>query len=538
MHDDAQAMLPDETMQPLSAPELSSVEPQGETDTQSSPPWYDRPRSIPYKIASRLSRWTGGRVKSPAYHRSLQFRRKHDTKDLEKYRVSPDEHVQTWYFWTLEFFTPDNIAVLRGALERLKPAGQEYGECGPANWLRQERGRQGSSMELYLVPKEGRAWGPGHYCALPSFAKAAHGTIANITPSLTTLTMSFRLKDSERDWLDDELHRDHQPKIFQRPNGVVSISNVWLQQRAIVRERREKWAHEVTEWHRRHFPGLLSTNEEAVSCCLLDVIDGAEPFISETSNLLGALDLARTTAVYEYRAKDGQVLATMSRTANTDDASHLHLVSMTLNQLQSYEAAGYGSDNCGRISRFDSMFRRGFTSIALHRVLDFYNRKVVLARDSAAAIVGSRSATKALARVRADTAQCIDAAVVARELCHAAKTGWIPSDLLSFTYKPFFLNEKAQPLAEIIHERITRQSSELLADVAALNESLSVQADLLSAHANLKLQPWIIGLAIVSMLAGVLAAIGPVHDLLQPRTSVALPQLASPKSVDHPPKKI
>jgi len=484
-------------------------------------------------MASRLSRWTRGRVKSPAYHSSLQFHREHDAKHLEKYRISPDEHVQTWCLWTLEFFTPDNIAMLRCALERLKPAGLEYDESGPADWLKQERGRQGSSMELYLVPKGGLAWGPGHYCALPSFAKAARGTIANITPSLTTLTMSFRLKETERDWLDDELHRDHPSRIFQRPNGVVSISNVWSQQRAITKERRQKWKHEATEWHRKHFPGLLSANGEAVSCCLLDVIDGAEPFFSETSNLLGALDLARSTAIYEYRTKDGQVLATMSRSTNTDGADDLHLVSMTSNQLQSYEAADYGSDNSGRISRFDSMFRRGFTSIALHRVLDFYNRKVVLARDNAAAIVGSRSATKALARVRTDTAQCIDAAVIARELRHAAKTGWIPSDLLPFSYKPFFPIEKARPLAKSIHERIARQSSELLADVEALNESLSVQADLLSAHANLKLQPWIIGLAVVSMVAGVLAAIGPVHDLLQPRAPAALLQPASPKSVDQ-----
>ncbi|WDF75257.1 hypothetical protein [Novosphingobium sp. KACC 22771] len=487
------------------------------TEAQIHLPWYRRRKSIWFKIAAHLSRLTNGHVKSPGYYRSLEFQREHDAKDFERYRISPNEHVRTWCLWTVEFYTPDNIGKLRDALDRLKPAGMEYEERGPGQWLRQNRGRAGNSMELYFVPKGRPGLGIGHYCPLPDFAEGAHGTIENATPSLTILTMHFLLKDSERDCLEIELHRDHPSKITQKPKGVLSISGVSDEQRRAVEDKRLHWISQATSWHRENFPGLLSGNGELVSSCVLDVVDGAEPLGVERTNLLEALDLVRSYEVYENRMRDGQGLLKLSRGAGSARLGGLRLLSINRERLAEFETVGYGNDDDGRVAHIDAMFRRTYTWIALPRVLDFYDRRAVQARDGAAALVGSRNASRALERVRADTAQSIDAAVIARELHGAAKTGRLPRCEMDFILRPIFANDKARPLAQTIRERVTHQAAELLADVEALNESLTVQANLLSAHANLKLQPWIITLAVISAIAGVIAAIGPLHDLMWPK---------------------
>lgn len=498
-----------------SAPE--SVNDPVPTEVHTHLPWYRRRKSIRFKIAAHLSRLTNGHVKSPGYYRSLEFQRKHDAEDFERYRISPNEHVRTWCLWTVEFYTPDNIGKLRAALDRLKPAGMEYEERGPGQWLRQNRGRTGNSMELYFVPKGRPGLGIGHYCPLPDFAEGAHGTIENATPSLTMLTMHFLLKDSERDCLEIELHRDHPSKITQKPKGVLSISGVSDEQRRVVEDKRLDWISQATSWHRENFPGLFSGNGELVSSCVFDVVDGAEPLGAERTNLLEALDLVRPYEVFENRTRDGQSLLKLSRGAGRERLGGLRLLSINRERLSEFEALGYGSDDDGRVAHLDAMFRRTYTWIALPRVLDFYERRAVQARDGAAALVGSRNASRALERVRADTAQSIDAAVIARELHGAAKTGWLPRCEMDFILRPMFANDQALPLAQTIRERVAHQAAGLLADVEALNESLTVQANLLSAHANLKLQPLIIALAAVSMIASVIAAFSTVRDMVPPK---------------------
>jgi hypothetical protein len=494
----------------------------GETAAQNEreirPPWYRRRKSLRFKIMERLSRLTKGRVKSPGYYRSSDIQREYDVSDIEKYRISPDEHVESWCLWTAEFYTPDNVHRLRTALDRLKPTAFEGAGNAPGDWLRKSRGRAGNSMELYLVPAGGFGWGIGYQCPLPEFAKGAHGTIENITPSLTMLTMHFLLSDAERDWLDKGLHSDRPGRITQKPQGVLGISSVSDEQRRLVEEKRRSWVDQATTWHRKYFPGLLASSGEAVSSCLLDVVDGVEPFGGERSSLLEAIDHARSTDLMEHKAQDEKIIVLISKRFGRDEPRDLLLMAIGKKYLLEFAAPGYERNDDGHVGHFDAIFRRNYTWIALPRILDFYQRRTALARDGAATIVGSRNASKALARVRADAAKSIDAAVVARELRDAVNTGWVPRCEMSFELRPWRKGEQPRDLAQTLGDQIARQATDLLSDVEALNDSLAMQANLLSAHANLKLQPLIIGLAAISMLAAVISTSVAVHDVLAPKS--------------------
>lgn len=496
------------------AAELTDGPAQDQSDVDVRLPWYHRRKSVRFQITAWLSRYTNGRVKSPGYYSLAVLQRKNDIKDLEKYRISPNEHVQSWCLWTAEFYTPDNIEQLQASLDRLKSAGFEYDEHRPSGWLRANRGRAGNSMELYLVPKGKATLGIGHYCPLPRFAKGAQGTIANVTSSLTMLTMHFLLEDVERDWLDQELHLDHPGRITQESQGVLSTSGVSEEQRRLVEEKRLSWINQVTEWHHENFPGLLSSSGERVSCCLLDIVDGADPLGSARSSLLEALDLARSIDVSEYKSPEGQNLIHLIRGGGRGILGHVHLMVIKKDCLPAFEASGYGNNDDGGVAHLDALFRRTFSWIALPRILEFFERRAAVTRDGAAAIIGSSNASKALARVRNDTAKSMDAALIARELRDGAQSGWIPQCEMDFALRPWRDDKPPLSLAHVLRDQITYRSKNLLADVEALNNSLTVQANLLSAHANLKLQPLIIGLAAISMFAGLIAAASTVRDLL------------------------
>jgi hypothetical protein len=481
--------------------------------------WYHRHQSARYRLVNRFSKITRGWIRSPLFHSSVAYHCKNDLKDIGRERVCVSERVQTWSFWTAEFYTPDNINTLYEALDRLESAGFQCADRNPAKWLRQTRSLPGSSLELYLTPKGKQAWGIGHYCDLPPFADSAVGTILCVTPSLTMLVTHFLLKAEERCYFDEELHLDHPTRIIQNPGGSISTLSPELEQRRLVHERREARLMQATAWHRAHFPGLLSTHDERVSACEFSTIEGVVPLSRERSNLLAALDLDWSPEIFEGPAAAERRPFLLSRPMRSDHDVDLLFLSSTLADFREQDAEHYGHDGDLRYAaRLDDYFRHTFARAALPRVLRFYALRTAEARDGAAGIVGSRNASKALARVRADTAQCMDASVIARELRDAAKAKHLPRIDMDFALRA---KGRASPmiLGKVLHKSIIRDAQELLENVEALNSGLHAQANLLSAHANLKLQPWIIGLAILSLIAGMIAAIGPAKDLLTPSES-------------------
>ena len=126
---------------------------------------------------------------------------------------------------------------------------------------------------------------------------------------------------------------------------------------------------------------------------------------------------------------------------------------------------------------------------------------------------------KALARLRTDSARCIDAATIARELLDILGDRWHGFHDMAFVERAESPRARRSPtgphsLREVTRARFTADAKSLLANVQELNAGLNAQANLLSAHDNLRLQPWIILLALVSMAAGIVAAVPSAKEFL------------------------
>jgi hypothetical protein len=477
--------------------------------------WYDRRHSARYRAIEFLSLLTRGRIKGPFYYGSVAYHREHDPEEWRKARPKRSEHVVTWALWTVEAYTPDNINALLQRLDDLRPVSESVGNRRPGDWLRATRAKPGSSFNLPFRPKGAKSLVPsGFSLPIPPFAKHSAATIISATPSLTFLASFHLLRDDERMRLDAVAHTDHPTKITALGRGVA-ISTPDLEMRRLVDEQRAAWVRSATDWQREHFGGLFCASGDTIPTCEFSTIVGARPFAKrpkgESSNLLECLGLIWSPLVFDSQsAKDEPQLCFCPWVRSTKTA-HYSIVTMPADAFTALDAEAWGGDDEGRIFRLDERIRRTFAAWSALRVVGHFTDQIARARDQAAAVVGSRNAAQALSRVRRDSAQCFDAATVARELEEHAK-------LISMERLPLRLRDlqskPSRTFSDVLERTLTERSKRLVADVAELNSNLHAQANLLSAHANLKLQPWIIVLAIASAVAGIISALEPARKAI------------------------
>ena len=469
--------------------------------------WYSRRGSFRYRLQHLLFRLSKGLIKSPMYYRSLAFHAKRDSEGDRERPIPDAEHVRVYGIWTTEFFTPDNVHNLSRQLERLEASQPTIPGRSLAEFLENQRANPGSSLELYLFPpgEKRLPFSSGHQCELPRFASSAQGTVTMLTPSLTALVTYFKLREGERSRIEEAVHRTYQTRVTPWGTGVTA-SSPSLERRAHINRIRGEWRAEATKWHRKNFRGLLSNNGEEPEMCELAVLEG----VSEGSReMMDALALSFSYSKFAGPAGDASKPIRYFPYLGGDDLQSHSVMALDSAQLPHIDTSGYQAGETGAAHYVDSQFRATFCVWALLRVFRFYQRRLAKTRDGAANVIGNARASKALAKVRADFAVCVDAASIGRELLEIDSTFARYQSDIDLEPESSDWPQSSQTLVEVIQEELPRQAQGLLRNVEDLNSALQSQANLLSAHANLRLQPWIILLALLSLIVGAIAA-GPV----------------------------
>ncbi len=270
---------------------------------------------------------------------------------------------------------------------------------------------------------------------------------------------------------------------------------------------------------------MFCVNGEPVPTCEITTADGLAPFPLAWDNrrdgeVLTALDWNGSDPFIPSDPSSEGLFYTPFPGHGDDDARHA-LVAATREAFERQESSGWGDGEDRFLYPFDRSFRPIVAQWAILHVLSFYRRRVSSARDGFANVVGRQRATRALGQVRLQTADCADAATVARGINEGIADYTLRVSHAGLTLRRRAHDDEERRMDVALRETLTWRADSLLRDVSQLNETLHAQAALLSAHANLKLQPWIIVLALVSFLAGAVAAIGPARELLgwQPKAA-------------------
>lgn len=498
--------------------------------------WYHRRKSIRYKVVNSISRMTRGRIASPYIRSITDFHRRRDASENEKSRPADSQHFKTWVVWAVEAYTPANISGLIEGLSKLQPV-QRGPDRDPVAWLRKNRYNPGSSLELYLH-KPGSSPTMGFHLDVPAFVEYGAGTIWTATPSLTLLTMMFVLTDEERSRFETALKADYTTRIEPTNSHGAMIFSPELERRRAIRETRADWSRQASDWFGKHFPGLFCVDGEPHPTSEVTTADGLEPFPDRWDNrrdgsILTALNWNGSDPFVPSDLASQGLFYTPFPGHGGDDTRHA-LVAATREAFERQEASGWGDGEDRFLYPFDRLFRPIVAQWAILHVLALYRRKVSSARDGFANVIGRQSALRALGKVRLQTADCADAATVARGINEGIADHALRVYHAGLTLKRRSNDDEERRMDMALRETLTWRANGLLRDVSELNETLHAQASLLSAHANLRLQPWIIVLAVVSFVAGAIAAIGPARELLgwQPKAtaiSAAPARIANPQ---------
>lgn len=507
-------------------------------------PWFSRHKSLRYRLILRLSRWTHGRIRSPHYHSAKAFYREKDAQENASCRPRPEQKVETFGFWATEAYTPETATQLLSSLEKLKSSYRGLGDRDPASWVRRQRRRPGSSFYLYFS-RPGAHGSLGSFeIELPSFAEAATAAVWSATPSLTLLTVAIELSSSERARIHELLHADHPTKITVNGNRSLSISGPDLERRRLVEEIRSKWIDEATLWFANHFPGFFTRAGEPVPTCELTVLTDIAPFPSGSTAGSEQNDHQLRDAL---RMSGGDVFVTPAQGdpaifyapfLDGADRRDCHsILAMTRSGFESIKADAWGDDQARFFWAYNDSARQIVAHWSIVRVLEKFSDRVWSTRDQFADLIGGSRATAALGKVRRHTAECTDAVTIAREVNRGVQDGLLGNHAEGFVLQDPFGSSEPREARTALRDILRSSTKRLSQDLTELNAALHSQAALLSAHANLRLQPLIMILAAVSMLAGVVAAIEPIKKILLSDRSTPTSTLPQPMVDHHHPYK-
>ena len=519
--------------------DAGSVEAAVEEPTHRAMTWYNDPATLRHRTITHLARLTGGRIRSP-HHRSVQrFHRERDVLENEECRPSSDQRIRTWVLWATEAYTPAHVQRLLAALAALRPT-QIGDDRDPEEWIRRQRGRPGSRLYMHFQRSGSSSRPLGFDTKMPDFADYCLGTLWSATPSLTMLTMTFFLAEQERGRFEALLRADHPTRLEPHGASSIGIHSPELERRRVIAETRADWRRQATGWFARSAPGLLNGTPGGFSTCELTVLHGltphpaprCEPSDRRDARLLTALDLRASIVFAPGSAELSEAGETGGRGPffapypSHDHSSARHAsVSIEEHDFHAADASFWGDGESRHAHRFEEAFRDVPAQFAVNHVVDHFGDRVLASRDALATLVGRTRAGAALGRIRRDTAECADAATVARDIRAAAADGSLIRSDAGLVLRRNHSSDERPRLGASLRENLERTAGDLTRDVADLSSTLHAQASLLSAYANLRLQPWIVLLAILSMLAGLAAAIEPVRGFLRlasrPASSVA-----------------
>jgi len=497
--------------------------------TEASRAWFDDPSTLHYRAALRLSRLTNGRFRSPHFRSLERLHRERDAAENEECRPAPEQRLRTWVLWATEAYTPAHAQRLLTALEAFGPV-PPGADRDPAEWIRKQRGRPGSRLYMYFQRPDAGFRSLGFDTELPNFAERCFGTLWSATPSLTMLTMSFFLSDDERGRIEAVLRAEHPTRLEPHGGTSIGIHSPELERRRLIAETRASWRAQAASWFERNAPGLLTTTAEGLATCEFTVLNGLSPYRVANRGESDRRDLRlqsalamRPSSVFVPRdeerpeeSDEGDGRGTFfAPVASHDPGLRRHSsVVMDEGNFRADDNPFWGEGEGRHAHRFDASFRDVPAQWAVRHVIDHFSDRTLATRDELAMLVGRTRVGAALARVRRDTAECADAATVARDIHRGAADGSLGLDDRGFTLRRMRLSDEERRMGRVLRDTLKELGSELGQDVADLNATLHAQASLLSAHANLRLQPWIVLLAIVSAIAGLVAAIEPMRALV------------------------
>ena len=466
-----------------------------------------RPGSFAYRAWDALARWSGRPVLRPFVSEMLHDQWLKDVDENAELDPGTDELVEIYAIWAVDFIIPSNIEAVADAMTRQSwnVENRMGTEADLVGWIRRMRGRgaRGHHSTTLTRPEERRFTTSGHDARLPSFAQQGWAIFECLTPAVTAVAVCFVMKETERRQVDAAIRAAYRSRA--RPIGVaVQIVTPEIARKEAVVALREGWRREIGGWFRAHVPGLLSAtkNDADLVTCELAITDSVSLFAvnptpadKRTSDLVEGRFSAYT---FDQEAHPHATFADQPCRA-PELASH----SILTIRRSDFEVDTLNPNGgfLGSLAGAHRAFQRTFLLWSALDLLAFYERAMNAARESASSMLRSLLPVRTLRRLRAVMTTLADSAVVAREMLELAGSGEMHVvEGYDLRWRPLRPKDSPRSIREVIRSELERRTARLQAANAELQGSLSTQANLISASANLWLQVIVGAFAVVSLI--------------------------------------
>jgi hypothetical protein len=255
------AVAPDEspeTPSPAETPPMTS--PGDQADDSLAPRWE---KLLDYRYLPRpVKRLAQQRLNAAFAHQMQPALAQHDPSDNADTRLPDDEQVRVPIIWLAEIFTPTTIDGLVDGMRRLtttKARGRQWGlDDDLAEWILSSRrqGRTSYHNVQYVGPKA-NVLQPRLEDEVPEGITYVHPFLHTLTPTVTVLTLAFRLgADRERE-LEGILNQEFTTQIEARPHGGFTSLSVGLQKERAIAKWQTTLRSQAAHWTAERFPGFF-----------------------------------------------------------------------------------------------------------------------------------------------------------------------------------------------------------------------------------------------------------------------------------------
>lgn len=443
-----------------------------------------------------------------------------DPEENLRGRLPDDEGVQLPGIWTVELYTPSTVG---GLLKGIRDLGWEYGQRRDdslTKWMNDVReGRQAGWVSLGLVSPPNAAHIMKERSArLPQGVEAALPILMSLTPSITAFVVVFLFDEKSAASLEVSLRAN-----FMTTRRRTSRFRTWHLVRYLFTNsyagrlsysihtpdslRRETlkallqgFEKNCVQWVRKHFPGAFtSLSHTRHPTAVLFVTEQVRPLSDEARSIraLDGLAIGRNYDAWESIDWPGARLV-MPRNWD-DEGSRLTFACRRRDAFPSSPGYHDPSSNWTIATRANGFIHRLLSRWAITCLLDGYHETLSAMRDETARD-GSYRTIRDLKRLRSFARTLLyDIGACTQEIEEFSQSPLdYKFDVIEMTYADRTHGGK-QELLNVLRSSNERRARQIRREAILLQTTLSTSNDLSQTISNIRIQRFIVLLAVVSI---------------------------------------
>lgn len=436
-----------------------------------------------------------------------------DERDNASTALPKGERIEWSGFWLTELYAPSHATALIDGMDDLNSRTTGLFRTDDLSaWIRSARRWTGGFMNVGFFAQPGTYLLASEPAGLPKEFEFASITAHQVAPGISVLICQFSIAENERGCLDKALRSEVTSKAIARSRGH-SVLGPELQKKDRVREERERLRGLATEWLSAYFPGFFMSDDDRLPPCW-DFIT------TESNSLVGDADGTRWRDVLGFgwpRTSKSEDLPGVELLLSRDDHRSGATETFAIKRADAQkilDGEDRAASDVGRFFRFMDDHVKDLLSLwTLSYAIRACEGRFSLLRDELSSPPSWLSQRKRMKQMRHDVMPLAFDLETIRDASQNEEALAMPLRHSGTEFGRARHSRDQRPegpedsLLNDLRDGIRSQGKAVASQAQSTTNALRVQADLLMASANVRIQWTAVVLTAIAGIVGVYATI-------------------------------